>query len=101
MVCILQTSQEQKSQNMEIYNPAEASLVYTLLQVMQPYLSTKTVAIITPYQRQKIYLEEKLFKFKGIINLCINTIDGFQVCGIMFFHLIQMSERIVAFIEVR
>lgn len=75
-----QTSQEQKHQNQEMYNPAEASLVCVLLEVLQPHLSDKTVGIITPYQRQRSYLEEKLIKFKGKIDICINTIDGFQVC---------------------
>ncbi|XP_050717297.1 uncharacterized protein LOC126999018 isoform X2 [Eriocheir sinensis] len=76
----LKNSQEERLNNQEMYNPAEASLVYMLLGVLQPHLSKKTVGIITPYQRQRIYLEEKLAKFKAIINLSINTIDGFQVC---------------------
>lgn len=75
----MQSSKEQIFQNQEMYNPAEASLVYVLLEVLQPYLNHKSIGIITPYQRQKKYLEEKLAKFRGIINLSINTIDGFQV----------------------
>lgn len=85
----LQTSQEQRHQNMEIHNPSEAALVCLLLEVMQPQLSGKTVGVVTPYQRQKFYLEEKLSRLKSKMNISINTIDGFQVCDGVF--LVQMS----------
>ncbi|XP_045135747.1 uncharacterized protein LOC123518800 isoform X2 [Portunus trituberculatus] len=78
MMFDLQTSQEQRHQNMELYNPAEASLVCLLLEVMQPHLVGKTIGVITPYQRQKFHLEEKLSRLKGKMNISINTIDGFQ-----------------------
>ncbi|KAK8388446.1 hypothetical protein O3P69_020435 [Scylla paramamosain] len=78
MIFDLQTSQEQRHQNMEIYNPAEAFFVCILLEVMQPQLNGKTVGVITPYQRQRFYLEEKLSKLKGKMDISINTIDGFQ-----------------------
>lgn len=74
-----QTSQEQKSQNNELYNPAEASLIRILLEAIEPDIAQQKVAIITPYQCQKYKLEEKLAKFFGRINLVINTIDAFQV----------------------
>lgn len=75
-----QTSQEQKNQNNEFYNPAEASLIRILLEAIEPDIAQQKVAIITPYQCQKYKLEEKLAKFFGRINLVINTIDAFQVC---------------------
>ncbi|XP_037780251.1 uncharacterized protein LOC119576677 [Penaeus monodon] len=75
----LKTSQEQKSQNNELYNPAEASLIRILLEAIEPDIAQQKVAIITPYQCQKYKLEEKLAKFFGRINLVINTIDAFQV----------------------
>nr|XP_027224529.1 uncharacterized protein LOC113816670 [Penaeus vannamei] len=74
----LKTSQEQKNQNNEFYNPAEASLIRILLEAIEPDIAQQKVAIITPYQCQKYKLEEKLAKFFGRINLVINTIDAFQ-----------------------
>ncbi|XP_069941349.1 uncharacterized protein [Cherax quadricarinatus] len=74
----LKTSQEQKGHNSELFNPAEASLVRLIIEVLEPLVGNQKIGVITPYQRQKIYLEEKLAKFFGRMSLTVNTIDAFQ-----------------------
>ncbi|XP_042209329.1 uncharacterized protein LOC121857375 isoform X2 [Homarus americanus] len=74
----LKTSQEQRDQNHELYNPKEAALVRCIIETLEPQIGKQKIGIITPYQRQKILLEGELAKFFGRMNIVINTIDAFQ-----------------------
>ncbi|XP_045609269.2 uncharacterized protein [Procambarus clarkii] len=74
----LKTSQEQRDEKNELYNPAEASLIRLIIEVLEPQVGNQKIGVITPYQRQKFHLEERLGRYTGRLSLAINTVDAFQ-----------------------
>lgn len=74
----LKNSHEQRGPNNEIYNVTEACAVRQIIESLEPHIANQKIGIVTPYQRQKYLLEEKLAKFFGRLQIVVNTIDGFQ-----------------------
>ncbi|KAK4293101.1 hypothetical protein Pmani_034174 [Petrolisthes manimaculis] len=74
----LKSSQEQRHQGKELYNPTEASLIYNICEALQVQGCKEKIAVITPYLRQKFSLDGRLSKFHRCLDLVISTIDAFQ-----------------------
>ncbi|KAK3857282.1 hypothetical protein Pcinc_036461 [Petrolisthes cinctipes] len=74
----LKSSQEQRLQGKELYNPTEASLIYNICEALQVQGCKEKIAVITPYLRQKFSLDGRLSKFHRCLDLVISTIDAFQ-----------------------